>query len=424
MTTTLPRPPGGGLAISRWSAVSAFGIGAPAFRAGVSASVGASVGAGRPGSPAGEPRRVPDFDIRAVLGRKGTRTMDRVTGIAVTTVGMVLDGVALGTGAAEHLPAGPLDPPGPPPGEADEVGLVLGTGNGSVASMMDFTREGLTGAKPFYVDPARFPNTVMNYAAGQCAIWHGLTGPNTTIAGGQLTGLLALNYATRLLRAGRAEAMIVGAAEEVSDARDWLVRLAETGPRPAAGTGTGTGASRGRGPLGEGCAAFLVEPVDRARRAGRRPLARILGARFRAAGPPGAAGGPGMRAALTSRVADVLARAGRRAPEVRIVAVTGDDAERCALERGAVGDLPGADPALWLDCSALFGDTAAAAAALGLGAILAVSEAGPESAHPESEDPESEDPESAGAAADPGQLALVVSTDRDGGAGALLVATP
>src|SRR5699024_7600310 len=89
------------------------------------------------------------------------------------------------------------------PGIGEDAGLVLGTHTGSAQSIMDFTRESLVSAKPFYVDPSLFPNTVMNCAAGQSAIWHQLKGPNTTIAGGRGTGLLALQYALRLQRAGR-----------------------------------------------------------------------------------------------------------------------------------------------------------------------------------------------------------------------------
>ncbi|MCP5877146.1 hypothetical protein NL390_32295, partial [Klebsiella pneumoniae] len=75
---------------------------------------------------------------------------------------------------------------------ADSLGtaLVLGTTTGSAESMMNFTRSSLEAEKPFYVDPALMPNAVMNCAAGQCAIWHQLKGPNTTIAGGRAAGLL------------------------------------------------------------------------------------------------------------------------------------------------------------------------------------------------------------------------------------------
>src|SRR5207248_2320963 len=60
------------------------------------------------------------------------------------------------------------------------VGVVLGTTVGSLRSMSDYTRETLIEERPYLVSPALFPNTVMNCAAGQSAIRHGLAGINAT----------------------------------------------------------------------------------------------------------------------------------------------------------------------------------------------------------------------------------------------------
>ena len=159
------------LALTGWSSVSPLGVGVEPF--------GAAVRAGTDGLEPGGPERglptehvglVPGFQVRESLGRKNTRSMDRATGPAVLTVGMLLE--------ADRVAGHAFD--------GDEVGLVLGTTTGSVQSMTDFTRDSLTRDKPYDVDPARFPNTVMNCAAGQSAIWHGLRGPDTTVAGGAL----------------------------------------------------------------------------------------------------------------------------------------------------------------------------------------------------------------------------------------------
>jgi 3-oxoacyl-[acyl-carrier-protein] synthase II len=228
--------------ITGWSAVSPYGLSTEAFAAAVRAQcpIGLglrprrSIGLGLrwrpamswadPAGPAGMTARlVPGFDQRAVLGKKGTKGMDRLTGLAVTAVGQLLT-------------------PAPATGT---TALVLGTNSGSAKSMMDFTRTSLTAERPFDVDPAAIPSVVMNCAAGQCAIWHGLTGPNTTIAGGRVAGLLGLAYARRLLRAGRARSVLCGAAEEYSAARSWLEFHAWQGART----------------LGEGAAVLRLEPV-------------------------------------------------------------------------------------------------------------------------------------------------------------------
>jgi len=130
-------------AVSGWSAVSPFGIGADAFRDGVRAGRSAVRELQRADwqVPAQRAGLVPSFDIRTVLGRKNTRSMDRATALAVSSVGMLLDGHEADLRAAVER----------------SVGLVLGTTTGSVQSMMDFTRDSLTQDKPFHVDPARFP---------------------------------------------------------------------------------------------------------------------------------------------------------------------------------------------------------------------------------------------------------------------------
>jgi 3-oxoacyl-[acyl-carrier-protein] synthase II len=317
------------LVISAWSAVSPFGVGASAFASGVRAGVSA-VGPVSDG-PFSSAGLVPSFDAVSALGRKGTRTMDRVTALAVSTVGQVLE------------TCGPslLDSP-------ERVGVVLGTGSGSVQSIMDFTKDGLTGVKPYHVDPALFPNTVMNRAAGQSAIWHKIKGPNTTIAGGALTGLLAMSYATRLLRGGHCDRVLVGAAEEYSTQRAWLEW------RGSEGTGA---------PLGEGGAVFLLERESSAVSAGRAVLARPLATRFRGFFSSDEAAG-----ALAQCVRSALDQAGVSPAEVALVSTDG-------VEEAAVESVLGHTPS-WVRCTPLVGDTSAASASFQLAAAVGSGQSG------------------------------------------------
>lgn len=241
------------LAITGWSVISPYGPGGEAFARGV-AERRSALRPPRDGEPLPQSLIgvVDDFDTRTHLGRKGTRSMDRATGLAVATVGMMLD-------------AHPVDP-----SAASDTALVLGTTTGSARSMMEFTRDSLTQDKPYHVDPSRFPNTVMNCAAGQCAIWHGITGPNATISSGRATVLSALNYARRLRRGGHATTVLCGAVEELSEHRAWLEWHGAADP-----------ARRSR-PLAEGCAIFLLEPAETAR---SPVLAEILAVAFRRGAP-------------------------------------------------------------------------------------------------------------------------------------------
>jgi len=94
-----------------------------------------------------------------------------------------------------------------------DVGLVLGTMFGSMHTISEFDRRGLTQG-PSYVSPMDFANTVLNAAAGQTAIWHNLCGINSTIACGTTSGLMALGYAADLIRYGGQTALLAGGADE------------------------------------------------------------------------------------------------------------------------------------------------------------------------------------------------------------------
>ncbi|WP_328310100.1 3-oxoacyl-ACP synthase [Streptomyces sp. NBC_00442] len=352
------------LVLSAWSVVSPYGVGSEPFGAGIGAGASAVTELDRAAWPGPFDRcgLVPDFTAAEYVGKKGTRTMDRVTAIAVTAVGRLL------ASCGDGLTARP-----------EEIGLVLGTGSGSVQSIMDFTRDSLVGERPYHVDPARFPNTVMNRAAGQSAIWHGIKGPNTTVAGGWLTGLLALSYAVRLHRGGHCERVLCGAAEEYSTQRAWL-------------EWHGRAPEERETPLGEGAAVFLMETASAARDAGRTPLARVLATRFRAYAERADA-----QKALAECVGSALEKAGVAPESVRLVAPLGAGAELAALEDAGITDALGAAarPA-WLRCRPLLGDTSAASNSLQLAAVLAA--AG-----------------ESGLA--PGEAALITGVDRDGTVG-------
>ena len=325
--------------ITAWSAVSPYGIGKDEFVAGVLA--GRDTSTVLPSEEWAGPRDraclVPGFALREVLGKKGTRSMDRVTGLAVTAVRDLLrDCGDRRTGSDE------------------ETGLVLGTTTGSAQSMMDFTRASLVGERPFYVDPSLMPNAVMNCAAGQCAIWHQLKGPNTTIAGGRVAGLSALNYAAGLLAAGRAKTVLSGAAEEYSDARAWLDHHRRGGDSEGA-------------LLGEGCAMFMLEaagpdgPDERA-------LAEVLAVESRVyfEDDPSEALGACVDAALR--------RAGTDVGDVWAVSPSGHLGAVGEQERAVLTARFGAAPLDRAPDMASVGDAAAASAAFQIGALLSAAE--------------------------------------------------
>lgn len=250
---------------------------------------------------------VPGFDIGAEVGTKGVRSMDRATAFAVATAGRLLDG-----------------------GDPARTGVVLATTAGSFATMMAFQAQSLTKPKPYQVDPGRFPVAVMNYAAGQVAIRHGITGPNAVVRGGTAAGGQALRYARRLLASGRVDQVLCGATEEATAERAWLEHAASGGKRP----------------IGEGSVMFRLVADD-------EPGPRITAIATQL-GPSASEGA--LRRALASA---------RTAPEaIRTVATTGGPEEAEAL-RAVLGALPETVAA-----HERLGDTSAAAMGFALAAVL------------------------------------------------------
>lgn len=171
--------------------------------------------------------RVPCFVVKEVLGRRGSSTLDRNGALALMAAKECLGSVAV---------------------DSARTGVVVGTTVGSFRSTSEFSAATMTEEKPYNVPPSLFPNTVMNSAAGLTAIRHGLTGPNTTIAGGEFAGLYSLQYLATLFMAGYLDAALLICVEEDSPHRRAFHRL------------------RGENDCGEAAVAMLLAPGDRADR--------------------------------------------------------------------------------------------------------------------------------------------------------------
>lgn len=343
------------LLIHRWAVTSAYGVGREPFSAAVCAERPAA--RSRPASALqGDPPEVvvlPEQSPARLLQGKGTRAMDRVTALSLLTLRELLS----------------ADDSWKPGSEHDDTGLVLGT-KGSYESMATLSRSTLTEAKPFFLDVARIPNAVMNCAASRCAIWHGITGPNATIASGRVAGLAALAYARRLLLAGHATSILWGGADEHSPSRSWIERP------EAAGAGN-------VGPLGEGCALFDLSLGSTPPPSGAVG-AEILAIRTRMLA------GPADRSGMAVCLQETADRAGVGHEPVWVASASGP---RHGDEVAALNASLGSEAVSRAGVADLLGDTGAASGALQLAAVLAWAQ---------------EDP-----AAD-GRLAVVTSVDDTG----------
>lgn len=152
------------------------------------------------------------FEGANAAGVKGLAALDRLTQLVIVAS---MDALASFPAADEET--------------RRATGIVVGTRAGSTGSSADFLQATYKGL-PHKVSPIQFPSTAMNCAAGQLAIWHGLTGMNATVCGGDATGLVALHYAARLLRQGHARQLLVAAAEEYTPFNAWAHRAAAPDP--------------------------------------------------------------------------------------------------------------------------------------------------------------------------------------------------
>lgn len=335
-----------GLVITGWGVISPIGIGADEFVSGVESGrsgrkpIASQGGTFPPGMT--EACTIPEFDIAKILGtKKGTRVLDRTAALAVGATSM-----AMRHGAINATPA-----------YESGFGVVLGTCNGTMSRTVEYTLETLHPEKPYMVSPEAFPNTVMNFAAGQCAIAHRLRALNTTVSGGRLACILALRYAGRMLQLGYADGVMVGSVEEHSSTMAWGAWYAAKSRQEEVPV------------LGEGGAMFALERSELAEKAERKPLAELLACEV---GFHGGVGGDPAHV-LAGCVERALARAGLSAADVSVVSrrESGlralDEIESRALEKA----LGARAPARRLAVAGQVGECFSASGAFQVSALLA-----------------------------------------------------
>jgi 3-oxoacyl-[acyl-carrier-protein] synthase II len=214
-------------------------------------------GLGLNGGGPREAGEIRPFEPREYLGGRNLRPVDRTSRLLLAAAQAALDE----SGWTPELRA------------EREVGLVLGTTFCSVKTIAEFDRRGIQ-LGPSHVSPLDFANSVINAAAGQTAIWHGLRGVNSTISAGEASGLLAIASGAGMISSGHTAALLAGGAEELCfesflghlRAR----RLSESVPLPL-------DARRSGFALAEGAALLMLEEAEAAAARGARALAEVLG---------------------------------------------------------------------------------------------------------------------------------------------------
>jgi 3-oxoacyl-(acyl-carrier-protein) synthase len=299
----------------------------------------------RTAAPKSGPKvEVPDFDPTKYLGDKGLRTLDRLTKLLVVAARLALHDAGLKKDNAWSALS------------SEKVGVCCSNAYGSLEAITELDRVAvLEDAR--YINPAKFPNTVSNSASGYVSIWEELRALNVSVSDGNCGALDAVSCMDLFLETGRAEAILTGGGESMSDALfhafEKLGVLGEQGAR-----------------LGEGAAFLVFEPEERAKARGAKVLGTATGYGTAYIAPKDditllfASG-----EALERAIAQALADAGSPKIDLVVSGLSGigrfDDEERSAIAKVLGTEIAVAAPKL------LFGETLGAGGALGMASALA-----------------------------------------------------
>jgi len=141
---------------------------------------------------------ITDFNPKEILGKRGLVDLDRSTTLLLSALKFALEDSGIESDNI-NLPV---------------TGISAGTTFGSVNSLSEFDRDSLE-VGPNFVNPSRFPNTVINSPASRAAIRYRIKGPNATISTGYCAALDAIDYAMNCIEFNRARRMIAASVEEM-----------------------------------------------------------------------------------------------------------------------------------------------------------------------------------------------------------------
>jgi 3-oxoacyl-[acyl-carrier-protein] synthase II len=204
-----------------------------------------------------------EFSPQDLLGDKGLRNLDRLTKLLIVAARLALvDAGIKREGQFVAL-------------SSQQVGLCSSTAYGSLEAITELKLVAEL-EDPRYLNPARFPNTVINAAAGYVSIWEDLRAPNVTLVNGNCGALDAVLSAETHLHRRRGDAFLIGGGEALSDALYLAFEM--LGVIASADQPCSPGLDQSQGMrLGEGAAYLCIERDHEAHARGAHVHGRVLG---------------------------------------------------------------------------------------------------------------------------------------------------
>jgi 3-oxoacyl-[acyl-carrier-protein] synthase II len=205
--------------------------------------------------------RCREFDPLDFLSKKEARRADRFAQMAI----------AAGAEAVEQA----WGPDGELPYDPYRVGCVIATGIGGLVSLEEQQRK-LIESGPKAVSPLAVPLMMGNAAAAAVSMKHGLQGQTYGIVSACAAGSHGLGDASRMIRAGDADAVVAGGAEACITG----VATAAFGAMEAtsaSGISRPFDARRDGFVMGEGAGVLVLEEKEAAEKRGATILGELLG---------------------------------------------------------------------------------------------------------------------------------------------------
>ena len=208
--------------------------------------------------------QLPEIDFKTFIKPVNLRRMDRIGKIVVSSVRLAIDDSALNLTEED----------------SNRIGISIGTGLGSSDTVDQFFRsllkEGPVGAAPLL-----FQTAVPNAITSHCAIEYGIKGVNITFSHKESSTEMAMTFAYHLLREGRADVILAGGGDELSEplyhVYSMLGALSPGREKSAEGMRP-FDRDRNGIVLGEGSGILVLETLEHAMKRGARIYAEMAGA--------------------------------------------------------------------------------------------------------------------------------------------------